>query len=199
MAPRIAAKKFLIRACRMTAIACLLTAPIFNAGMTAAAAAPEEALDDMDRLIEKSGLIVRGHVINIEQGLRDTRVTFEIEQVFKGDLSLKTIFVTHRGGKHTVEPTEPSFMSYDRAILYLQAREQGIYTCAEGNRGNKTIRNDNVYISPDNSFLSIKIKPYQEALTARIKAVQAATGAPWAIQGQGAAQPVAARGSGKTL
>lgn len=143
-------------------------------------AAESPSFDDLDRLIDPSDLIVQGHVSELNQGLRQTDVTFEIERVFKGDPALKTIKVTHQGGKHVVVQTEPEFMSYDKAILFLEKRGEGNYACTDGVAGKKTIRNDNVYTSPDNSFLTIRLNVYQDAIAARLKAREPLNGAPMA-------------------
>ena len=135
-------------------------------------AAPPEPLtfDELDALIGPSNLIVQGHVMSLNQGLRETEVTFQVERIFKGDPTLKTVTITHRGGKHVVVQTEPEFMSYDRAILFLQQRGDGRYVCTGGIQGKKTVRNDNVYISSDNSFLTARLNVYQDAISARLRA-----------------------------
>ncbi len=143
---------------------CCLAAPVW--------AVENLAFDEMDRLIADSDLIVQGHVMNMNQGLRDTKVTFQIERIFKGDPALKIITVTHQGGKHVVVETEPEFMTYDQAILFLQKRGE-TYVCTNGVQGKKTIRNDNVYMSEDNAFLTLRLNKYQDAITARLKALGA--------------------------
>ena len=138
-------------------------------------AVPAGPVDELDALIEPSDLIVQGHVETLNQGLRETEVVLQIERVFKGDPNLQTVKIRHQGGKHVVVETEPEFMSYDRAILFLQKRGEA-YVCTSGTLGKKTIRNDNVYMSEDNSFLTLRLNKYQDAIAARLKALEAQKG-----------------------
>ena len=135
----------------------------------------EAPLDDMDILIGESELIVMGHVTAVRAGLRETVVQIQVARVFKGDGSIKALEVEHGGGKHTIEPDEPAFTSFDKAILYLKRRPDGRYRCVNGAAGKKTIYNDNIYLHPNNNFVTAKLKKYEELLTKKLLALNALT------------------------
>lgn len=128
----------------------------------------QQLLDDMDSLVIQADTIVLARVTRIKQDLESTVVSLYVDKVFKGAPG-QTLELIHDGGKHTVKPEEPSFMSYDRAILYL-IKDGPLYRCLNGSEGKKTIVNDNVYLHPTNNFLTMRLKKYEETLTKKIAA-----------------------------
>jgi len=128
----------------------------------------ESPLDDLESLIPQADLIIIGHVKKISQDLRNTRVHVMIDEVLKGDTSAKELIVEHRGGKHTVVDGEPEFTSYDKSLLYL-TRSGYTYRCVDGAQGKKLIRNENIYLHPDNIFVTMHLDKYKKAVTERIE------------------------------
>ena len=132
----------------------------------------EAPMDDMESLIPQSDLIIRGHVRTLQADLRRTAVEIQVVKVYKGDPAIRLLWLEYRGGKHTVYPDEPTFTSFDKSILFLK-KEGERYAIVGGARGKKLMMNDNVYIMPDNRFVSIKIKKYEDILTKTIQAAAA--------------------------
>lgn len=132
----------------------------------------EAPMDDMESLIPLSDLIVKGHVRTLQADLRKTAVEIQVVKVYKGDPATRLLWLEYRGGKHTIYPDEPTFTSFDKSILFLR-KEGERYAIVGGARGKKLMMNDNVYIMPDNRFVSIKIKKYEDILTKTIQAAAA--------------------------
>ena len=141
----------------------------------------EAPLENLDHLIVQSDIIVRGSVNAIDQTLDRTFVNITVSRVYKGDESVQSLMIEHGGGKHIVDWTQPSFNSFDSAILFLEKkRGSDHYVCVNGATGKKTIRNRNVYLHPDNSFLSMKLKKYEKSLSKRIKSLDSSNKTPQA-------------------
>jgi len=118
---------------------------------------------DIPILEPQSDLIVRGRVVKLLQGTRDTNVILEVIEVYKGDPEIHTVQVSHFGGKFQVRQDEPFFSSTEEVILFLEPYK-GTYRCVMGKDGKKTVRNRNVYLHADNSFLTMKLKEYRKAI-----------------------------------
>lgn len=127
--------------------------------------------NDMEELIPQADLIVRGRVAQLRQELDRTFVKIQVAHVFKGDPTIKSLKLRHKGGKHIVAPEQPIFRSFDKAILYLK-REGEYYRCVNGRIGKKTIRNDNVYLDPESSFASMRLKKYEELLAKQLESLE---------------------------
>ena len=110
-----------------------------------------------------SDLVVMGHVAAVSMNTRTTVVKFQVDETFQGDPMGSFITIAVQSGKIVVDPTEPIFSPKDRAILFLY-EDQGVYRCVNGGYGKKTIRNDNVYLNPENNFDNAKLKDYLDAL-----------------------------------
>ena len=117
---------------------------------------------------QHSDLVILGRVVGLSMDTHRTRVLFQVDEVFQGDRpkgSMITVNVNR--GKIITDPSEPRFTSYDRAFLYLYEDKDdnnGAYRCVNGAFGKKTVKHENVYIHPQNKFLSVKLKDYLEAI-----------------------------------
>ena len=149
----------------------VIAALMFWGGMagSAVSAEPPPIEDELRSLIQRSELIARAEVVKIDQGTRKSEVTLTVQEVFKGDPTMRDIHLRHEGGKFLVKPEEPFFQSYERCIVFLKKDEEGFYRCVDGATGKKTIRNENVYIHPDNSFLTLKFNDYRKKIQTLIK------------------------------
>jgi hypothetical protein len=148
----------------------LLTFLSFNliTGGVSLAAVEVAPFDDMDTLISESDLIVRAHVTQRWQNLRQTDIKLIVDEVFLGSVNEEAILVRSYSGKHVVRPEEPDFASYDKTLLYLK-RAGDHYQCVQGAQGKKTIRNENIYLDPTNSFAVMHTKKYVKELKSRLK------------------------------
>ena len=113
---------------------------------------------------QHADLVILGRVVGLSMDTHRTRVLFQIDEVFQGDKTKGSmITVNVNRGKIMTDPSEPRFTSYDRAFLYLY-EDNGAYRCVNGAFGKKTVKHENVYIHPQNKFLSVKLKDYLEAI-----------------------------------
>jgi len=117
-------------------------------------------MTDLPELVRESDLVVLGRVVRLYQELRETEVKIEVLEVFKGDTETRYVRVKYHGGKFLVDNKEPFFSSTENAILFLKA-EEDYFRCVFGKEGKKTVRNENVYVHPDNNFLTMKLKKYR--------------------------------------
>jgi hypothetical protein len=140
----------------------------FMIGSSSFAAIEESPFDDMDALIGESDLIVMAHVTQKWQNLRQTDIKLVVDEVFMGAVDQEAILVRSHSGKHVVRPEEPNFASYDKALLYLKWAGNH-YQCVQGAQGKKTIRNENIYLHPTNSFAVMHTKKYIKELKSRLK------------------------------
>ena len=146
----------------IAAVFAFVSVPLYAEQFQTAAA---QAGPELENLFAGSDVVVLASVEVLDQKLNETRVRVAVQRVFKGDAALKRLEIEHRGGKFKVDFTEPSFSSYDKAILFLR-RDGDLYRCVNGAQGKKTVVNDNVYLTPDNGFASMPLKKYVSSLEA---------------------------------
>jgi len=142
--------------------------PAIQPASASSKAPPTQISDDMEMLIQNSEFIVLAHVLELRKGMSKTHVKLAVDEVYKGLAEAPQFTLEHDGGKHTVSFDEPSFVSYDKAILFLRKDPKGAWRSVDGARGKKTILNDNVYVEPGDGFASVPFKKYRNELVKKV-------------------------------
>lgn len=140
------------------------------------AAPPCSALTHMEttELLERADLVAVGDIISVDQGLESTRAQARLLQVIKGRGEAPGTLVTVEtaGGKVYIDESQPSFMTPQANLLFLQKTATG-YACVNQADGQKLIRGRNIYPYHDNASYSVPLEDYLKALDAAVKALAA--------------------------
>lgn len=124
-----------------------------------------------EELLKQADLVLVGEVISVDQDIQTTQSQIRVLKAIKGGLPAGSLVtVRSGGGKVFIDENEPSFMSPQHNLLFLQ-KDGEDYICVNRGDGQKIIRNDNLYPFHDNGSYSVPLKDYLKALEATIKAL----------------------------
>ena len=127
-------------------------------------------------LLSKADLVVVGYVISVDQGVESTQTQIQLLQVLKGrgEAPGGLLTIESAGGKVYIDESQPSFMTRQTNLLFLQKTPEG-YVCVNQADGQKTVRGDYIYPYHDNAAYSLPLKDYLETLDAAIKSLAGAS------------------------
>ena len=115
-------------------------------------------------LFSRSDMVVLGEIVSLDRTVDTTRAQLRVLRAFKGPSGVGSMLtVESLGGKVFIDETQPSFMTSQVNLLFLQKTDQA-YTCTNQADGQKVIRNKNLYPYHDNSMYSVPLEDYMKLL-----------------------------------
>lgn len=147
--------------------ASLVSMSLVPMGAPAWAAEPANFVSEIQDLKSQSTAVIIGSIERREIDVAQTSARVRVIKSFSGPLKegQQITFKTH-SGRVQVGKNEPELTGVDRAVFYMMVDSDGNYHSVNDYYGFKPIIHDNVYINPQNPLETVKLKKYQESLTA---------------------------------
>lgn len=118
-------------------------------------------------MLKQSDFVVVSKMIRKKQTPYHSVYTLMVDQVIKplpSEKQPEMIRISTKSGSVIIDREEVQFMQNEKCVLFLD-RKDGVFVLSQGKIGKKTIFNENVYLDPDESRRSVKLKDYIEALS----------------------------------
>lgn len=115
-------------------------------------------------LYSRSELVILGEIVGLDRAVDTTRAQLRVLQAFKGPVATGSmVTVESLGGKVFIDEDQPSFMTSQVNLLFLQRSGQA-YSCTNRADGQKVVRGKDLYPYHDNSMYSVPLEDYLKVL-----------------------------------